>query len=323
MSSTQTAPTTFPAPIGGVPFKSDFVPSIIFAIAYAAVTILGLYRIIRTKSRTLCALGTLFFVGERIIIYSLRAKQAHTPSEDNSKGLTQYWQTTYAIGYLSVLADISAILRSLLVNTTLGGSPAAANASEFDLGTNSSQSLLNRQGYGAPMEEDQPRARFWYRRICGNLQLTSWIPVILGTVAGLQYPSVETNQKTASTVQALRYATTGIAFVQVLIIQGLSVWGYLRVPRIRRSGALTMAVISTLLNIVSIYRLIAMHNKTPSLTSTGPGSLNSSAAKTTFYIFHATPEWLAAAILLAVNVREMFGTGMFGDYRSTDKKPAP
>ena len=143
-----------------------------------------------------------------ILIYSLRAKQAHTPSEDNSKGLTQYWQTTYAIGYLSILTDSTAILRSLLVNTTLGTSPASFHPLSMSAsGPNTSDdSLLERRGgYGLPSEEDQPRARFWYRRICGNLQLLSWLPVIMGTVQGIQYTKAETDSKIANLVQTLRF----------------------------------------------------------------------------------------------------------------------
>lgn len=144
----------------------------------------------------------------RILIYFLRAKQAHTPSEDNSNGLTQYWQTTYAIGYLSIVADCAAILRSLLVNTTLGTSPTSAYPFSTSVAgpNDSNDSLLSRQGrYGLPMEEDQPNVRFWYRRICGCLQLVSWIPVIMGAVQGIQYTKAETDSKAATLVMSLRY----------------------------------------------------------------------------------------------------------------------
>ena len=67
-------------------------------------------------------------------------------------------------------------------------------------------------------------------------------------------------------------------------------------------------------NTVSVYRLIVMRLKTTSLTSTGPSSLNDPASKATFYVFHAGLELLAAAVLLGVNVREMFGTGLTGDH---------
>ncbi|KAJ3529946.1 hypothetical protein NM688_g7781 [Phlebia brevispora] len=321
MSSAQAASTAFPAPIGGVPFNSDLAPSIVFVVAYAAVIPLGLYRIIQTKSRTLCTLSTVFFVVERLVTYSLRASAAHTRSQDTSRGLTRYWQSTYGIGYLSIFSSIAAIIHSLLVNATFG--VPSAPASESDLDAEKDQPLVTQQTHSVPTEGDQPRARYWYRRICISLSLSSLITLILGIVSGVEYPSAESNPKTANAVEGLRYTTTGMAFIQILIFQGLSVWGYLRVPRISRSGALTMAVLCALLNVVSIYRLVVMHNKTPSLTSTGPGSLNSMTSKATFYIFHVLPEWLAATTLLAINVRQTFGTGMFGDYRLLDKKPAP
>ena len=149
-------------------------------------------------------LCTLKFVAQRIrssrvVIYALRAKQAHTPSEDNSTGLTRYWQTTYAMGYLTVFHDTTSIMRSLLVRTTLASTPADAAPSL----------LLDGQiSYGSPEEEDQPRIRRLYRRICFGLTLNSWIPVILGTVAGINYPEAETSPETANMVYTLRYAST-------------------------------------------------------------------------------------------------------------------
>ena len=73
---------------------------------------------------------------------------------------------------------------------------------------------------------------------------------------------------------------------------------------------------------MSVYRLAVMGYETTALTSLDSHSLNTHSEKAAFYVFHAAPEWLAAAILFSVNVREMFGTGLMGDYRSTDKKPA-
>ena len=59
--------------------------------------------------------------------------------------------------------------------------------------------------------------------------------------------------------------------------------------------------------IPTIYRLIAMRSYTFSLTATGPGSMNGPTAKALFYTFHIAPEWIAGAMLLAVNVKDMFG----------------
>lgn len=69
---------------------------------------------------------------------------------------------------------------------------------------------------------------------------------------------------------------------------------------------------------MGVYRLIAMHYRTPSFDYRGPGSLNSSGAKAAFYIFHILPEWLAVAILLCFNTRKIFGTALWGDWRGED-----
>lgn len=131
-----------------------------------------------------------------IVMYSLRAKQAHTPSEDNSNGLTQYWQTTYAIGYLSIFGDSAKVLRSLLVNTTLPTSPTAGyTLSTFTAGPNDGKGFT---------KDGQPQARAQYRGLCGCLQLFSLIPIVLGVIQGVLYTKAEHDSKTATLVLSLR-----------------------------------------------------------------------------------------------------------------------
>ncbi|PSS37854.1 hypothetical protein PHLCEN_2v322 [Hermanssonia centrifuga] len=322
MSSPSAVPHTFPAPIGGVPFNQDFAPSILFAFLYAIITIIGFYRLARSSSRCLMFIGTLAFVFERIVIYGLRAHQAHDPSERASDSLTVYWQMTYSIGYVSILADIITILRSFLVNSTYPPNDVPV----YSRNDGSDSSLLVGNAADTSYisldrpQDDQPRARFWFRRICGFLALSTWISIILGTVSGLHYVKAETNANQVSLVQSLRYACTSLVFIQVLIVQVLSLWAFFCVARLRRSAALILFIIATLLNIVSVYRLVVMRLQTPALVSTGPSSLNDPASKVTFYVFQAAPEWIAAAILVSINVRQTYGTGMWGDFRSTDKK---
>ena len=62
-----------------------------------------------------------------------------------------------------------------------------------------------------------------------------------------------------------------------------------------------------------------MYNETTSLLSVGPHTLNSPGAKAGFYIFHSLPEWLASLLLLGMNIRQLFGTGLFGDWRRKDE----
>ena len=70
-----------------------------------------------------------------------------------------------------------------------------------------------------------------------------------------------------------------------------------------------------------MYRLVIIHDKTPGLLTRGPQSLNTTTSKVLFYVFQVTPEFLAALSLLMVNVRKVFGTGMWGDYRQRDPGP--
>ena len=56
-----------------------------------------------------------------------------------------------------------------------------------------------------------------------------------------------------------------------------------------------------------------------SFLSTGPNTLNGSGAKAAFYILHALPEWLATVVLFSTNVRMVFGTGVWGDWRRKDE----
>lgn len=56
---------TFPAPVGGVPFKEDFVPSVVYAGVYAGLVLLGIFRLAKKSTRTLVILSPLSFCIER------------------------------------------------------------------------------------------------------------------------------------------------------------------------------------------------------------------------------------------------------------------
>lgn len=55
-----------------------------------------------------------------------------------------------------------------------------------------------------------------------------------------------------------------------------------------------------------------MRSYTHLLTDMGPGSLNGPTAKALFYTFHIAPEWISSVMLLAVNVKDMFGVTTTG-----------
>lgn len=143
----------------------------------------------------------------RVVIYSLRAKQAKTPSEDFDRNLTIYWQVTYAIGYITIYTTLANLLRCLFVNTTKGVSPNQAALLSDQSGFQDSYANESTvSGYTLPVEEDKPETRFWYRNIFRVLLLSAWPCIILGVVMGYSYVSAETNESKAGVVQDLRYA---------------------------------------------------------------------------------------------------------------------
>lgn len=62
----------FPSPVGGVPFPSDFAPSVIFALMYGSLIPLLAYRILDGKSRNVMLIGTAAFTVERWVFQLLR-----------------------------------------------------------------------------------------------------------------------------------------------------------------------------------------------------------------------------------------------------------
>lgn len=74
---------------------------------------------------------------------------------------------------------------------------------------------------------------------------------------------------------------------------------------------------------MGVYRITVLTHNTTSLFSLAPGGQNTPEEKAAFYVFHVAPEFLSAAVLMALNARRVFGTGMWGDRLTEDPKPKP
>ena len=70
-----------------------------------------------------------------------------------------------------------------------------------------------------------------------------------------------------------------------------------------------------------MYRITVFSRSTTSLFSKAPGAQNTAREKAMFYGLHAAPEFFAAATLVSLNARRVFGTGTWGDLRARDPKP--
>ncbi|KAI0645174.1 hypothetical protein C8Q79DRAFT_756659 [Trametes meyenii] len=336
----------FPVPVGGAPFDVDFIPSILFAVLYGLLVPLVFYRLARRRSRTLVLLGTSIMAIEHVVAFSLRANSAHKAGPRQSAALQAYLQTSLGGGFITLGQDITALLRALLVNATFaapssgrdvspGGSTVALSAIRPQGGIDmfvdpqdasaakpAPPALLSRFALGG-WQEDQPRRRLWIRRVFGTAFVLFLVAITLGIVVSVDYKQAIRTGAHATLVQQLRYASAALAY---LLIHGLTLaalYGALCIPRVRRGPALLIVLVSLLLTVVALYRLIIMHHSTTSLLSMVHGSQNTHGEKVVFYVLHVAPEWLAVALLLSVDARSKFKTGLLGDRNSNKPMPEP
>ncbi|EKM74651.1 hypothetical protein AGABI1DRAFT_116792 [Agaricus bisporus var. burnettii JB137-S8] len=321
---------TFPSAIGGVPYREDLAPSIVFAVAYGCLLPLVIYRFLNRKSLTTLLIGTCIFAIGRIVTFALRASQAANESKRFSLGLTSFIQSDIALGYIGIASDLSNIIRTLLTTPTYGSdtyvqSAEAGSRYRFWISSaklnDAEESLKHKKFPGMPPEgtSDHPRTRRWIRIGTVSLLYALIVATILGGTAAGNFENIVEGKYSAQTAMSLRFASTGLALGLLLCIIGATIWGYLYLPRINKRGCVLVYSIGTMMCVIAVYRLTVMGNTTDSLQSTARGSLNSRSDKAVFYILHALPEWLSIALLLAFNTRREFNTGLVGDWRYRDE----
>ncbi|KAH9913855.1 uncharacterized protein B0H18DRAFT_1147056 [Fomitopsis serialis] len=292
----------FPSPIGGIPFPHDFTPALIFTILYALTVPVAVWRMIDKRSRSLSYIGTVTFSVERIADFAIRAAEAQKPNIRTTNFFVSWLQSAYALGFLSTTQDLNNIARLFVVKALKGTSfiveipPQAFEDRTF-----------------LPLEEEQPLKPM---RLSGHTSnSSSYTSVVLrlqaialGSVSGGLYFTGITNETVAKVVRAMNYASTIIVLFLQLVALYEVLWALSTRPnRIPRGPALYLCSMLCIIMIPSVYRLAAMSNSTTSLLSMAPGSLNGPMAKALFYSLHIAPEWLSGAMLLAVNVKEVFG----------------
>ncbi|KAI1791183.1 hypothetical protein LXA43DRAFT_444770 [Ganoderma leucocontextum] len=338
----------FPAPIGGVPYPLDFAPSILFAVLYGLMVPVVVFRMVHPRSRNGVLIGTTIFSIERVVAFGLRAHAAHSASARASEGLETYFQTTYSGGFTSIGGDLMNLLRALLVSSTLGGDMVArhkltpphvwkaqargeVDKAEVQLVVRTPE---DDDGDGVRMVDvdsvagselvDQPELRQTIRRWCGLASLLSLTGVIMSIVAGSNYKNaVDNGGSYAALVRSLWYASAVLGVVLLIGMALVALFVLLKMPRVPRASALWIIFVATLLAIICIYRITVLAHSTTSLLSNAPGAQNSAGAKVAFYVLHVAPEFVSAAVLMALNARRVFGTGPWGDRLPRDPKPKP
>ncbi|RPD57694.1 hypothetical protein L226DRAFT_615215 [Lentinus tigrinus ALCF2SS1-7] len=326
MSSSSTT-HEFPSPIGGAPFPIDFAPSILFSVLHALLIPVFVWRMSFSRTRQYVLFGALVFAVERTVFYALRAHAAHDAGARTNESLETYLQTTLAGGFISIGMDLMQLTRALLVNATKGSAVLASEAKvnkdkKPDWGSDVS---FLKEGFdveGFAGFEDHPRARKLIRQIGGAALALFWVTIVLGIVSGVDYQHALHSGAQTDLVRTLWYISTALGLFLLVALAAGAVWACRALPRVPRSSTTWIVLVAALASTVAIYRLVVMRFTTTSLLSDAPGSLNSLQSKITFYIFHSSPEYLAVAILITLDVRRVFMTGLWGDRRYADPKPS-
>lgn len=148
----------------------------------------------------------------RTIILGLRASVCRDPKDWDSKSNADYMQITFGMGYLLLSQDLVSIFRCVLVNSTKGPNPTTIKdipLTKFDYSASASETDF----YGEN-EQDHPRERNVYRRICDCLAITLWIAMGLGAYGDGTIASGLDSEKKAKLTGRFRWVAR--AFLRVL-----------------------------------------------------------------------------------------------------------
>ena len=133
----------------------------------------------------------------RVVIFALRAVQAHSESKRYSKGLATYMQISFGLGFIGITNDLVNLIRCLLVNATYGPEKYSESAAASSKG-----GLLSPPPEGTP---DLPRMRFWARRFTDLLGLAFLAATVPGIIANSNYSKVFDDQKQADMTARNRF----------------------------------------------------------------------------------------------------------------------
>jgi len=324
---------TFPSPVGGIPLALDLAPSILFVILYGLLVAVAFRRLWLPKSRTIAVIATFVFAVERVVVFTLRAVECKDLQLRDSSGLTRYMQSTLGVGYINISADLVMLMRSLLAAAASSrGSNEQREQSVPPADIDASQSTVILKGpegekISATVQvqstseiDDRAKETWWNQRISIVVLVLCWVSLALGIVQGALYPDAEKSVSKARLVQQMRYASSGFICAAQASLQVFSVYCTFRVRNIHRYHTYLITALVTLMNTITIYRLVVMVNQTTAIDSLAPGSLNRPGSKATFYVFHVAPEWITAAVLIGINVKERFETGFWGQLRPSKNK---
>ncbi|EJD46153.1 hypothetical protein AURDEDRAFT_184470 [Auricularia subglabra TFB-10046 SS5] len=281
-------PLSIPTPFGGVPNDADRIPSIVFALAWAALLPFVARRFIVPQRRTVLLIGACIMVVLNMTLYSIRALQAFVPSQRASRNLLVFMQGMLANGFATLTTDALPLIQAIVKNAK--------------------KPLPDPEAATSP-QQAKPKKKYTPFELLAIVLVVTYI-ALPGTLAGTHgglYKSALKKQATADAVQGMRYASAVLTFIPVVVMAGVALHALFWLPRVDRAACLHFLALLSLITIMIIYRFIVMRNHISNLLYTGPGSLTSTTAKALFYVLHSLPEWIATASVVIPDTQTAFG----------------
>ncbi|KAF7340050.1 hypothetical protein MVEN_01923000 [Mycena venus] len=296
---------SIPSLVGGISLRDyDFAASVAYACAFGLLPTIFLWRLWWDKRWwTLILIQPFVFAIERQVVFTLRSGVAWKQNE--SSGLSKLMQVSFALGYIDTSDTVLKLIRTILVNTTIGTPVSDSERAQ-------PPSTIN---------VDEPRRRFWYRRWSDFLETLYLVALVAAIIATAhQNPTnEETGQNHAHQIE--RYLSSAVGLVFILLEIFTLLWASKTLPRIDQRAVRLLLVLTTLLTIPPIYRLVVMRHTTPDVHALGHEAQNTGADKAAFYVVHLLPEWIVIFLMCIFNVREICQTGFKGDTRWWDETP--
>ncbi|KAF7340049.1 hypothetical protein MVEN_01922900 [Mycena venus] len=301
-----------PSLVGGIVLRAYDLPgAIAFAAAYGLLIPVLIYRLFDKRWRTAVIIQVLCFAIERPVAFSLRAAVAAQPNTE-SPGLSDIKTSPYRPRQLykgPPSSDSESHSHPVVANL-----PPLVSISSSGFWKSSVLQLPS-----TPIVDD-PRRRFWYRRWSEFLLVLYLLGMTLAVIATAHlWKPTDSGWNLAN--QILRYTSSAIGLVLVLLESATLLWALKNVPHIDQRAVRFLLVLTTLLTIPPLYRLVVMHSTTANIAAPDHQALNTSADKAAFYIFHILPEFTVVFIICFFNVREICQTGFKGDERWRDETP--
>ncbi|SGY16679.1 BQ5605_C012g06948 [Microbotryum silenes-dioicae] len=281
--------------VGGIPTKSQDLPSsIIFAIAFAFLAPLAIYRFLQPSSRTTTLIRPAIFIVARIATYCIRAVIA---------------DGDYAIGlFTAELASPSLAINSELERYPLA--PVESGMLEAHVTRHREPSIYNKD---------------LMDRAVRLLKLALLIALILGIVAGSSVSGVEEGTGSLSSYKAERNANVIICLAVVVLTIAVSLIAQAQ-QSLPMTATLHLIVCAALLVSFCVVPcslcLLATRNSITQITLylslqalnaifklytyLNPGDPLSASTKVLFYVLLSTPEWIVTLLYLVFNIQELY-----------------